>query len=103
MAEVITVADLQRQASEYVDRAASSSEPIIVESDGHPRAALISLDAYARLSRTQGRSMSGADFLLRIAGLGASGQADVSERAEEILGAEINAQEGWSTGSGSSD
>jgi prevent-host-death family protein len=103
MEEVISVADLQRRAREYVDRAASSSEPIIVESDGHPRAALIGLDAYARLSRTQGRSIGGADFLLGIAGLGASGQADVSERAEEILEAEIDAQEGWSAGSGSSD
>ncbi len=34
--------------------------------------------------------------LLSLAGIGRSGRSDVSERAEEILEAEINKREGWS-------
>jgi prevent-host-death family protein len=47
----ITVAELQGQASEYIDQAAGQHEPIIIESDGQPRAALISIDACAELQR----------------------------------------------------
>jgi len=100
MAEVISVADLQRRAREYVDRAAAGSEPILVESNGQPRAALIGLDAYAEWREAHARAISGAAFLLSIAGLGTSGQADVSERAEDILAAEIDPQQGWSSGRG---
>lgn len=100
MEQVISVADLQRRAGEYVDRAAAGSDPIIVESDGRPRSALIGLDAYSELRRAHAQSTGGASFLLSIAGLGASGQTDVSERAEEILSAEIDPQQGWSAGRG---
>ncbi len=38
---------------------------------------------------------NGASFLLAIAGLGASGAQDLSERAEEILANEIDPIRGW--------
>jgi hypothetical protein len=38
---------------------------------------------------------SGSAFLLSIAGLGASGESDVSERDEEILRTEIDSVQGW--------
>ena len=35
-------------------------------------------------------------FLLSIAGLGASNEKDISERAEDILASEVNPIRGWS-------
>jgi len=37
----------------------------------------------------------GSAFLLSIAGIGASRETDLSERDEEILATEIDAQRGW--------
>lgn len=37
----------------------------------------------------------GASFLRAIAGLGASGQTDISERDEEILSQEVDSISGW--------
>lgn len=38
-----------------------------------------------------------ANFLVAVAGLGNSGQEDVSDRDEEILGSEIDPVYGWSS------
>jgi prevent-host-death family protein len=49
MTRAITIAELQSRVGEYIDRAAAQREPIIIESDGQPRAALISMDDYDKL------------------------------------------------------
>jgi hypothetical protein len=55
------------------------------------------LDYLRYKSAQQGEpSNSAANFLLDIAGLGSSGQQDVSERDEEILRTEIDPVYGWS-------
>jgi prevent-host-death family protein len=98
MERVISVADLQRQAGEYVDRAATQHEPIIVESGGQRKAALISMEDYSELLRRQTehrRAQHGVEFLLSIADLGNSGHLDISECTEEILATEIDPQRGW--------
>ncbi len=41
------------------------------------------------------KKMSGAEFLLAIAGIGTSEEDDVSERDEEILAAEVDPIRGW--------
>ena len=41
------------------------------------------------------KSSSGSGFLEAIAGLGASGEGDISERDEEILAVEIDPIYGW--------
>jgi Protein of unknown function (DUF2281) len=51
---------------------------------------------YKSSQRTEANNQS-ANFLLAVAGLGNSGQPDVSERAEEILRNEINPVYGWSS------
>jgi hypothetical protein len=48
-----------------------------------------------RLYAAQPKKVSGVSFLLAIAGQGASGESDVSERAEAILVAEIDPVRGW--------
>jgi hypothetical protein len=54
------------------------------------------LDYLHYKSAQQGEpSSNAANFLLDIAGLGNSGQQDVSERDEEILRAEIDPVHGW--------
>jgi hypothetical protein len=52
---------------------------------------------YLRYKSSQRRDLdrSGASFLVAIAGLGNSGQQDVSERDEEILRNEIDPIYGW--------
>lgn len=100
MEQVINVTDLQRRAGEYVNQAAAGREPIVVESNGQPKEALISLDEYPELRRAHARAASSANLLWRIAGVGASGRSDVSERVDEILTAEIDAQRGWSAAHG---
>ncbi|NCJ06532.1 hypothetical protein GS597_08425 [Synechococcales cyanobacterium C] len=51
---------------------------------------------YKSAPRTEANNQS-ANFLLAIAGLGHSGQPDVSERDEEILRNEIDSVHGWSS------
>ncbi len=48
-----------------------------------------------RLYAAQSKKTPGVSFLLTIAGQGASGERDVSERAEAILAAENDAMRGW--------
>jgi hypothetical protein len=43
----------------------------------------------------QKKKMSDVEFLLSIAGLGASDEDDVSERNKEILASEVGAIRGW--------
>ena len=45
----------------------------------------------------QTSKVSGVSFLLSIAGQGASGQHDVSERDEAILATEIDPVQGWTS------
>lgn len=59
---------------------------------------------YLRYKSVQLREMDNhsASFLTAVAGLGNSGQQDVSERDEEILRNEIDPVSGWSSKSGNS-
>jgi hypothetical protein len=52
---------------------------------------------YLRYKSTQSQELqeSNSSFLLSIAGLGASGETDISERDEEILQTEITSIQGW--------
>lgn len=52
---------------------------------------------YLRYKSTQSPEITESDssFLLSIAGLGASGETDTSERDEEILQTEISSTQGW--------
>lgn len=61
-------------------------------------AELSSFVSYLRYKADQETSTkkSAKDFLLSIAGLGASDEVDVSERDEEILAQEIHPISGWS-------
>lgn len=51
--------------------------------------------AAIQLYLTQAKKMPGVLFLLSLAGQGASGEHDVSERDEAILVAEIDPVKGW--------
>ena len=98
MERVISVADLQRRTGEYVDRTAAQHESIIVESGGSPKAALISMEVYSEMLQRQienSYASRSVEFLLSIAGLGTSGSHDISERAEEILAADVTPHFGW--------
>jgi hypothetical protein len=52
---------------------------------------------YLRYKSTQSQELQEANssFLLSIAGLGSSGETDISERDEEILKTEITSIQGW--------
>ena len=52
---------------------------------------------YLRYKSTQSQELqeTNSSFLLSIAGLGASGETDISERDEEILQTEITSIQGW--------
>lgn len=52
---------------------------------------------YLRYKSTQAQEIQETDssFLMSIAGLGDSGETDISERDEEILQTEINLMQGW--------
>lgn len=54
---------------------------------------------YLRYKSAQSRETNNqsASFLVAVAGLGNSGQQDVSDRDEEILGNEIDPVYGWSS------
>lgn len=54
---------------------------------------------YLRYKSTQRREVNNqsANFLVAVAGLGSSGQQDVSDRDEEILRNEIDPVYGWSS------
>lgn len=54
---------------------------------------------YLRYKSVQRREPdnNAANFLVAVAGLGNSGQHDVSDRSEEILGSEIDPIYGWSS------
>lgn len=54
---------------------------------------------YLRYKSVQRREPdnNAANFLVAVAGLGNSGQHDVSDRDEEILGSEIDPVYGWSS------
>ena len=66
-----------------------------------PQASLIELSSfvnYLKFKEAESRpQMSGKDFLLSIAGLGESGETDISERDEEILAQEVDPIKGWSS------
>jgi hypothetical protein len=47
--------------------------------------------------QTKKSNNSATNFLVAVAGLGSSGQHDVSDRDEEILGSEIDPVCGWSS------
>ncbi|MBH8553283.1 hypothetical protein I8751_13050 [Nostocaceae cyanobacterium CENA357] len=50
---------------------------------------------YKSVNLKQPENKNAADFLLTVAGLGNSGQHDISERDEEILSNEIHPVYGW--------
>lgn len=52
---------------------------------------------YLRYKSTQSQELqeTNSSFLLSIAGLGSSGETDISERDEEILQTEITSIQGW--------
>jgi len=54
---------------------------------------------YLRYKSAQQKESDGnaANFLVAVAGLGSSGQNDVSDRDEEILGSEVDPVYGWSS------
>ena len=58
---------------------------------------LVSFIGYLRYKAVETKTeLPHNSFLLSIAGLGASNQKDVSDRAEEILASEVNPIRGWS-------
>jgi hypothetical protein len=60
-------------------------------------AELASFVDYLRYKSAQSpEKKQGSSFLLSIAGLGASGEQDLSERDEEVLHQEIDPIQGWS-------
>jgi len=65
-----------------------------------PDEALVELSTfldYLRYNAAHQRALTthSSSFLLAVAGLGNSGQQDISERDEEILGNEIDPVSGW--------
>jgi hypothetical protein len=50
---------------------------------------------YKSVHQKEVNNNGAADFLISVSGLGNSGQQDISERDEEILGNEINPVYGW--------
>jgi len=65
-----------------------------------PDEALVELASFLeylryKASAQQREENAGADFLAAVAGLGASGEEDVSERDEEILSREVGPIRGW--------
>ena len=69
-----------------------------------PDECLIELVSYVdylryKSAKQQQRTKSNAAFLLCVAGLGDSGENNVSERDEEILSNEVNPINGWSLNS----
>ena len=59
-------------------------------------AELSSFVRYLQFKNTENSKVTGKDFLLSIAGMGESGEIDISERDEEILGQEVDPIRGWS-------
>ncbi len=47
--------------------------------------------------QTDGKKKKSSDFLMSIAGLGASDEDDISEKNEDILSREINSVSGWTS------
>ena len=83
-----------------MDRSTVERQQILEAISDLPDEALVELASfldYLRYKSTQRREISNnpASFLVAVAGLGNSGQLDVSERDEEILRNEIDPVSGW--------
>ncbi|MDY6783507.1 MAG: hypothetical protein SW833_13355 [Cyanobacteriota bacterium] len=83
-----------------MNSSSSQRQQIIEAIEGFPDELITELTSfvnYLRYKSTQTRPQkSGKDFLLTVAGLGASTECDVSERDENILASEIDPIRGWS-------
>ncbi|AKG20581.1 hypothetical protein [Calothrix sp. 336/3] len=85
-----------------MNRATIERQQLLEKISALPEQALVELDSfldYLRYKSAQhrGSKNQSASFLLAVAGLGNSGQQDVSERDEEILRNEIDPVYGWSS------
>jgi hypothetical protein len=85
-----------------MDRSSVERQQILEAVSTLPEEALVELASfleYLRYKSTQRRDSKNhsANFLVSVAGLGNSGQPDVSERDEEILRNEIDPVYGWSS------
>jgi hypothetical protein len=85
-----------------MDRSTVERQQILEAVSALPDEALVELASfldYLRYKSAQHREVSNnsASFLVAVAGIGNSGQQDVSERDEEILRNEIDPVYGWSS------
>ncbi|NJL40765.1 MAG: DUF2281 domain-containing protein [Leptolyngbyaceae cyanobacterium SM1_4_3] len=83
-----------------MDRAAVDRQELIETVSALPDEALLELASfldYLRYKSVQPKNSDrkASSFLLAIAGLGNSGQTDISERDEEILRSEVDSVYGW--------
>lgn len=85
-----------------MDRSTVARQQILETVSTLPEEALVELAnfldylRYKSVQRREANNQS-ANFLGAVAGLGNSGQSDVSERDEEILRSEIDPVHGWSS------
>lgn len=90
-----------------MDRNTTKRQQLLEAVNDLPEEALVELASfldYLRYKSTQQKEVSNnsANFLVTVAGLGDSGQQDISERDEEILRNEIDPVYGWNLKSSNS-
>ena len=78
-----------------------TQEQLIESIKALPQASLAELGSFINYLKFKEAELkpktSGKDFLLSIAGIGESGETDISERVEEILAQEIDPIKGWTS------
>jgi hypothetical protein len=85
-----------------MDRNTTERQQLLEAVNDLPEETLVKLASfldYLRYKSTQQRELSNnsTNFLVAVAGLGHSGQQDISERDEEILRNEIDPVYGWNS------
>ena len=79
-----------------MDTLSTNREQIIQSIKTLPEESLAELINFVNYLRYKSTEKPSRNFLLSIAGLGTSGEKDVSERDEDILAKEVDSIRGWS-------